>query len=219
MCSSAEQAGRLPSYVPLASAAEVRGGEGPSQCLNLHGMYVNIHRMRIGPLNQTLKTLGKRGHWCVSEATLRAFHPEPANTFRIAMSRHVREKAVERVAPGLYLNPYTTPPAWALERLASRLRPQDAMYVSLESALHEHGRISQVPSRLTLMTSGRSYLHETPLGSIEFVHTAVSPARWRPRTVFVPSRKVHVASAELALEDLRKVGRNLDLVCDTDDED
>lgn len=182
-------------------------------------MYVNIHHMRIMPLNQTLKALGKRGHWCVSEATLRAFHPEPANTFRIAMSRHVREKAVERVAPGLYLNPYTTPPAWALERLASRLRPQDAMYVSLESALHEHGRISQVPSRLTLMTSGRSYLHETPLGSIEFVHTAVSPARWRPRTVFVPSRKVHVASAELALEDLRKVGRNLDLVHDTDDED
>ncbi|MDQ1090681.1 putative transcriptional regulator of viral defense system [Xanthomonas sacchari] len=155
----------------------------------------------------------------MSEATLRAFHPESANTFRTAMSRHVREQVVERLAPGLFLNPYAAPPAWALERLASRLRPQDAMYVSLESALHEHGLISQVPSRLTLMTSGRSYLHETSLGTIEFVHTAVPPARWRSRTMFMPSRKVHVASAALALEDLRKVGRNLDLVSAAGDED
>lgn len=173
--------------------------------------------MRLLPLTQTLQALGKRGHWCLSEATLRTFHPESANTFRTAMSRHVRERVVERVGPGLYLNPYTPAPAWALERLASRLRPQDAMYVSLESALHEHGRISQIPSRLTLMTDGRSYVYETPLGTIEFVHTEVPPQRWRPRTTFVPERKIHVASAELAIEDLRKVGRNFDLVVDEED--
>ena len=170
--------------------------------------------MRIAALNQTLKALARPGHWCLSESTLRAHHPEPANTFRIAMSRHVREGVLDRVAPGLYLNPYAPPPAWALERLASRLRPNEALYVSLESALHEHGRISQIPSRLTVMTTGRSYLHETPLGAIEFVHTAVAPERWRPRTVFVPERKIHLATAKLAIEDLRKVGRNLDLLMD-----
>lgn len=173
--------------------------------------------MRIAALNQTLKALGKRGHWCLSEATLRTHHPEAANTFRTAMSRHVREHALERLAPGLYLNPYAALPPWALERLASRLRPKEAMYVSLESALHEHGRISQIPSRLTLMAAGRSYVHDTPLGSIEFVHTDVPPPRWRPRTVFMPERKVYLASVELAMADLRKVGRNLDLLVDGED--
>lgn len=168
--------------------------------------------MKRAALQQTLRDLGRRGRWCISEATLRTFLPESANTFRIAMSRHVRERAVDRVAPGLYLNPYAQSPAWALERLATHLRPHDAMYVSLESALHEHGWISQVPSRLTIMTSGRSYTYETPLGTIEFVHTATKPARWRARTSFMADRRIHVASPELALEDLRRLRRNLDLV-------
>lgn len=180
-------------------------------------MYVYMHRMKGHALHQTLRDLGRRGQWCLSESTLRTFLPESANTFRSAMTRHVRDRLIERVAPGLYLNPYVPPPAWALERLASRLRPQDALYVSLESALHEHGRISQVPSRLTLMTGGRSYLYDTPLGVIEFVHTEVPSTRWRSRTAFVPERRIHVASADLALEDLRKVGRNLDLVMEPED--
>ncbi len=46
-----------------------------------------------------------------------------------------------------------------------------------------HGRISQVPNRLTLMASGRSYTYTTPLGVIEFVHTARSPNVWRARCV------------------------------------
>ena len=171
--------------------------------------------MRSDVLNQTLRALGS--HWCVSEATLRTWHPESANTFRTAMTRHVRQRLIDRVAPGLYLNPYAPLPAWPLDRLASRLRPRDAMYVSLECALHEHGWISQIPSRLTVMTSGRSYVHDTALGTIEFVHTSVPPARWRSRTVYVPERKVHVANAELALEDLRKVGRNLVLVLEQED--
>lgn len=179
-------------------------------------MYVNIHNMRTNELMRTLQHLGKQGRWCVSEATLLVWHPESTNTFRTAMVRHVREGLLQRVARGLYLNPFTPLPPWALERLASHLRPQDAMYVSLESALHEHGRMSQIPSRLTLMTSGRRHVQDTPVGTIEFVHTRVPSARWRPRTVFMPERKLPVATAALAIEDLRKVGRNLDLLEEED---
>ncbi len=168
--------------------------------------------MRTSELSGTLQDLARRGRWCISESTLRTFLPEPVNTFRVAMTRHVRTKAITRVAPGLYLNPFAPPPAWALERLAAHLRPDDSFYVSLESALHEHGWISQIPNRLTLMTSGRSYTCTTPLGVIEFVHTARAPNVWRSRTEFIPARGIHVASPELALEDLRHVGRNLDLV-------
>ncbi|MDO8835030.1 MAG: hypothetical protein Q7V01_05515, partial [Vicinamibacterales bacterium] len=96
--------------------------------------------------------------------------------------------------------------------LAAHLRPDDYYYLSLESALHEHGRISQIPNRLTLMTSGRSYTYSTPLGVIEFVHTARPPRAWRSRTELITSRNIHVASPELALADLKRVGRNLDLV-------
>lgn len=159
-----------------------------------------------------LQDLSTRGRWCVSEATLRTFLPEPANTFRIAMGRHVRAGVVSRLAPGLYLNPFVPTPSWALERLASHLRPDAFFYVSLESALHEHGLVSQVPSRLTVMTSGRRYVTTTVLGTIEWVHTSRPPAVWRPRTSFMQDRKVHVASAELALDDLMHVGRNVDLV-------
>ncbi|MFZ5661651.1 MAG: type IV toxin-antitoxin system AbiEi family antitoxin [Pseudomonadota bacterium] len=173
--------------------------------------------MRSAPLTATLRDLGRRGQWCFSDATLRAFYPEKANTFRIAVARHVRRGLLDRVVPGLYLNPYVPPPPGALERIVSRLRPWDAFYVSLESALHEHGRISQVPSRLTVMTSGRSHVFETPLGTIELVHTSVPPQVWRPRTTFIPERRIHVANAELALEDLRRLGRNLDLVDDTEE--
>lgn len=168
--------------------------------------------MRTAALAATLRILAHKGAWCVSEATLHRFHPEPLNTLRKAMVRHARAGTVSRLAPGLYRNPLAQLPAWPLERLAAHLRPSDSYYVSLESALHEHGCVSQVPSRLTLMTSGRSYLHNTPLGTIEFVHTDRSPAVWRSRTVFVPERRIHVAEATLALEDLRRVGRNLDLV-------
>lgn len=168
--------------------------------------------MRTSALQSTLKALARHERWCTSESTLRAFHAEPLNTFRVAMKRHVRAGWIVRLAPGLYLNPLAPKPPWALEKLAAHLRPQDFYYVSLESALNEHGQMSQIPSRLTLMTSGRSYTHNTPLGTIEFVHTDRAPATWRSRTTFIAERGIHVASAQLALDDLRRVGRNLDLV-------
>ena len=175
-------------------------------------MYVFIHHMRTADLLTALQGLATRGRWCVSESTLRTFLPGSPNTFRVAMTRHLGRRAIIRVAPGLYLNPFSQRPDWALERLAAHLRPNDYYYLSLESALYEHGRISQVPNRLTLMTSGRTYTHTTPLGVIEFVHTARPPRAWRPRTTLAQDRGMHVASAELAREDLGHVGRNLDLV-------
>jgi len=176
-------------------------------------MYVNIHRMRTAQLTRILQQLAQKGRWLVSENTLRLFAGENINTFRVAMVRHVRAGTVRRLAPGLYVNPYVPQPSWALERCLSHLRPQDAYYVSLESAAHEHGVMSQIPNRLTLMTTGRSHTYELPgLGIAEFVHTQRSPELWRPNTTFIAERGIHVASAELAVEDLRRVGRNLDLI-------
>ncbi len=168
--------------------------------------------MKAAALHHQLQSLGRRQRWCVTEATLRGLFPESRNTFYTALSRQVRQGTLTRLTPGLYLNPYVQPPASAAESLAGYLRPDDFAYLSLESALHEHGWMSQVPNRLTFMTSGASWTYTTAVGVIEFTHTQRDIAVWRPRTVFDRGRKLYIASPELAFEDLKHVGRNLDLV-------
>lgn len=163
-------------------------------------------------LHHTLRDLAAKGRWCVSEATLQRLTGAKLNTIRVSLSRHVRQGHLDRLAPGLYLNAYAKLPSTAVERVAAYLRPDDFFYVSLESALHEHGLISQIPNRLTLMTTGRSHTYTLPLGVIEFVHTKRPLAAWRGRVSLDLRRQIHVASADLALEDLRHVKRNLDLV-------
>ena len=61
----------------------------------------------------------------MNESTLRLLLPESVNTFRIAMTRHVRTGALLRIAPGLYLNPFCPRPPRVLERLALRRRIQE----------------------------------------------------------------------------------------------
>ncbi|MGH8156577.1 MAG: type IV toxin-antitoxin system AbiEi family antitoxin [Rhodanobacter sp.] len=182
-------------------------------CTNMY------NKMKATDLHHHLQSLGRRHRWCVSDATLRCLFPEPRNTFYTALSRQVRQGTLKRITPGLYLNPYARPPASAAETLAGYLRPDDFAYLSLESALHEHGWMSQVPNRLTFMTTGASYVYTTPVGVIEFTHTARDMATWRSRITFDRDRMLYVAAPELALEDLKNVGRNLDLVDIPEDSD
>ncbi|MHA3747244.1 type IV toxin-antitoxin system AbiEi family antitoxin [Xanthomonas citri] len=175
-------------------------------------MYNCVHRMGTLNLNRAFRELAKQGGWAVSEATLRLLLGQSSNTFRVQMKRATQAGDVQRLAPGLYQNPFLPAPAWALERLAARLRPDDFFYVSLESALSEYGRISQLPTRLTLVTTGSPYLFETPLGVIEFNRGNRQFAQLQSRLKFVAERKIYFATEELALDDLTIAGRNLDLV-------
>lgn len=169
--------------------------------------------MNLMALNAILKKLAAQQHWCVSDHTLRLFFKdENRNTFNTALSRHVRGGAMVRLSPGLYLNPYIQPPMFALEHLASFLRPFDIFYLSLEAMLHEVGYISQIPNRLTFMTDGSSYTYETPLGIIEFTHTKRPVDSWLNKTRMDKERGFRVATTELAISDLRHVGRALDLL-------
>lgn len=86
--------------------------------------------------------------------------------------------------------------------------------MSLESRLSELGLISQIPGVLTVMTSGRSGRIETAFGAIEFTHTEreVSALIDAGQVVWDESRGIHLATAERACSDLKRVGRNLDLL-------
>lgn len=155
----------------------------------------------------------KAGIWAFSTNTLNQLFPEHARAKLKALARHQEAGLIERVARGLYVNPRAKSlPDDLLSAVVPFLRPWDFNYLSLESALSEAGWISQIPSRLTLMTTGRSQTFKTPYGTLEFVHTAQKAEKLRDDLTFDSRRGLAVATPSRALRDLKRVGRNLDLV-------
>lgn len=153
------------------------------------------------------------GIWAFSSATLSLLFPEDSRAMLKALARHQQAGLIQRVARGLYVNPRARSlPPDLLSTLVPFLRPWDFNYLSLESALSEAGWISQIPSRLTLMTTGRSQTFETPYGTLEFIHTARKPEKLRDELVYDSRRELAVATPSRALRDLKRVGRNLDLI-------
>lgn len=153
------------------------------------------------------------GIWAFTSSTLSRLFAEDPHTLVKALARHRKTGVIERMARGLYINPRARSlPPDVLSAIVPFLRPWDFNYLSLESALSEAGWISQIPSRLTLMTTGRSQTFDTPYGAIEFVHTARSPEAFRHEVFYDSRRELEVATPKRALRDLRRVGRNLGLV-------
>lgn len=161
----------------------------------------------------------KAGIWAFSPNTLNLLFPEDTRAKLKALARHQQAGLIERVARGFYVNPRARSlPKDLLSALVPFLRPWDFNYLSLESALSEAGWISQIPSRLTLMTTGRSQTFKTPYGTLEFVHTTQKAEKLRDELIFDPRRGLAVATPNRALRDLKRVGRNLDLVVNMEHE-
>jgi hypothetical protein len=79
--------------------------------------------------------------------------------------------------------------------------------------LSEYGVISQIPlDRLTVMTTGRGGAHKTLYGTIEFTHTKRSVINMLDHIQTIKDRPLRIATKEIALRDLKRVGRNLHLV-------
>lgn len=145
-----------------------------------------------------------------------------ARTLESTLYREVRKKKplLARVAHGVYMNALSQKPMTHIqEEIARALRRGARNYVSFESALSEHGRISQIPvGTLTVATTGRAGRFTTPYGMIEFTqvkHSAVTIAK----NVLDTSRPLAVANEDFALEDLKAAKRNLHLVIEEPEED
>lgn len=140
------------------------------------------------------------------------FHEDRHRTLLAALRRLVRDGVLARASRGVYVyvlagdgEPYL------IEQIAVALRRGSYSYTSLESALSEYGAISQIPvDRLTVMTTGRKGVHETPWGTIEFTHTKRSPADILANTREV-GRPLRMATPQAAWRDLKRVGRNTHL--------
>jgi predicted transcriptional regulator of viral defense system len=149
------------------------------------------------------------------------FPDESEKAMEKSLQRMVSDGLLQRVAKGLYVNPAAASKnRWLAEEVAKALRPGCLSYVSLESILSEYGAISQIPiNRMTVMTTGRSGVHKTPFGIIEFTHTKRARATILGRTLAPKGRPLRIATRSAAVRDLLRVGRNANMIVDGELED
>jgi predicted transcriptional regulator of viral defense system len=126
------------------------------------------------------------------------------------LSRWVRAGRLVKVRRGLYA---VAPP----HRIAAPdpfvvsnrlVRPS---YVSLESALHYHEIVPDVPFAVTAVTTGRGGVHDTPMGRFVFQHVGADRLWGRQEVeMVVGQRTAWVACPEKALIDLLYLNRGSD---------
>ena len=149
----------------------------------------------------------------------KVFRGDRDHAFNASLSRLVRNGVLLRATQGIYVNALShNVGSDSIEHVARALRRGEINYISLESALSEYGLISQIPMRLTVMTTGRRGEHATPFGTIEFTHTARGLLNLIDGLVET-GRPLKLASRQTALRDLKRVGRNLHLIDESADHD
>ncbi len=164
-----------------------------------------------------LRLWDKKGWYVFTKHTLaKFFFGDNAKTFSASLNRLVKGGILQRACRGIYVNKDAVSfDQYVVERIAKALRPSDYTYVSLESILSEYGVISQIPvDRLTVMTTGREGIYKTPYGTIEMTHTKRSAVDILENTKIVDSKPLRIATQQTALRDLKRVGRNFNLVDD-----
>lgn len=157
---------------------------------------------------------GQGRHVFTRRELARLFPQDSAKAFAAGLARLVKSGLLVRASRGVYVNPHAhSLDSYVVERIAQALRPGHYSYVSLESMLSEYGEISQIPiDRLTVMTTGRKGVYKTPYGIIEFTHTDRSSADILAHIKQVEGRPLRIASKAAAWRDLKRVGRNTQMV-------
>ena len=105
-----------------------------------------------------------------------------------------------------------------LDLIGKKIRPNDSFYESLESSASAWSLISQIPTVVTYMTTGKSKWYNTGYGSIDFVH--YNKTDEEPRTIDRSSMgRVPLADKLQTYRDLQKTKRSLDLLKEQYDKD
>ncbi|NCX93320.1 MAG: hypothetical protein EBX40_01425 [Gammaproteobacteria bacterium] len=168
--------------------------------------------------NEAIKILSdwdKKGRFVFTKQEMgKIFQDEKQKTLTERLSRQIKSGLLENPCRNVYLYALTQHRSSRLiELIAIALRKGSYNYVSLESALSEYGAISQIPiDRLTVMTTGRSAVYQTPYGTIEFTHTDRAVSDILENTLVIQDRPLRIATKFAAWRDLKRVGRNIHLV-------
>ena len=164
---------------------------------------------------RVLAMMDKKGKYVFTHHELTRLFPEDAaKTFNEGLSRLVRAGILKRACRGIYVNEHAASvDSFLIEQIAKALRRGEYSYISLETILSEYGLISQVLiDRLTVMTTGRKGIYKTPYGVIEFTHTKRSVKNILLNTQLINKRPLRIAKKAAAIRDLKRVGRNLNLL-------
>ncbi len=142
---------------------------------------------------------------------------------RMLLARAVKSGIVQNPVRGVYVfAPASRIHPDTIYKIAQKLRSDSLNYLSLESALSQAGRISQMPiDRITVMTTGRSGVFELAgIGVLEFTHTKKTMDALAPNLVWDGDIGMFRADADFAEHELKRIGRNLDMLQEdvTDDE-
>src|SRR6266481_4790840 len=163
-------------------------------------------------LSRKLIEADRKGVWAFTPASFGAlFEKNDPNYLKLMMKRLADQGVLTRAARGTYVNPLARSlPTDVRRGLIRFLRPREVSYVSLESKLSEAGAISQIAAALTCMTTGSPGTFETPWGIIEFTHTDRDIDL--EKDVYRRDDGSLEATVARAVRDLRRVGRNVDLI-------
>lgn len=148
----------------------------------------------------------------LSDLRLWPENTESDDSLRESIKHYCAAGLFLRVCDGIYINGLVNPfqkNPFARYSLANELRPNSKNWESLESRLSDIGIISQVPNRLTFMTTGKAGIEKTALGTFEFSH---APVNFDPDVRFLEETGSFHATASQAWKDLQFVNRNTDLV-------
>jgi predicted transcriptional regulator of viral defense system len=171
--------------------------------------------MRIADAIEQLNFWDKRQRYVYAKRDLSKVFSEPiGSVLNATLNRLVSARILTRAARGVYVYSVSAHvDAYTIEVVADTLRRGAYNFVSMESALSDYGLISQIPiDRITVMTTGRRGEYHTPYGVIEFTHTKRNPMDILEHTVLRPPHRLRIATEEFAMANLRRVGRNLNMV-------
>jgi hypothetical protein len=168
--------------------------------------------MKRRDLDDKLAQADAAGVWAFAPASFSALMGGIDSAYlKLMMKRLADQRVLIRAARGVYVNPHARSlPADTRRGLLRFLRPREISYVSLESKLSEAGVISQITNALTCMTTGSPGWFDTPWGAVDFTHT--DRKIQVGSDVIVQDDGMLEATIHTAIRDLRRVGRNLDLV-------
>ena len=168
--------------------------------------------MKRRALNERLAQADAAGVWAFTPPSFSALlgRVEPAY-LKLMMKRLSDQGVLIRAARGIYVNSRARSlPADVRRGLLRFLRPREITYISLESKLSEAGAISQIATALTCMTTGSPGRFDTPWGAIDLTHTDRHIEVGTD--VIVQDDGTLEATLRTAARDLRRVGRNVDLI-------
>jgi hypothetical protein len=163
-----------------------------------------------------LRRLADREHYLFSSSRLQMLLPDHSSVaFRSLLTRLCQRGELQRVCRGVYLVPWVAyPKAELLPHTAALLGEGEFCYMSLENVLSDAGVISQIPlQHLSLMTSGRRQQIDCgKWGTIEWIHTVRRPEEVVGSVQFDSKIRLWRADVKLALDDMKRTGRSLELV-------